>query len=101
MEVLEARVKAAVTKIAKEYQVKQTMEWFEFFPASKNDAAAAAPVQKVTQQQGIELQRTKTLLRFGEDFGWFSKSIKVCFLAWGRGKLIHRYITLILIFRML
>lgn len=86
MKELEARTREAVTRIAKKYQLKHTMAWFEFFPATKNDTAATGLVEKVALQQGIDLHKTKIPLRFGEDFGWFSQKYKSVLFGLGAGE---------------
>jgi amidohydrolase len=86
MSELEDKIKDAVAIVAKKNQLDYDIDWFEFFPASENNAFCAELVKKVAKQKGLELNKKSTPLRFGEDFGWFSQHYKSAIFGLGAGE---------------
>lgn len=83
MSELEDKVKDVVNVVAKKHQLSYDINWFEFFPASENNAFCVELVEKVATQKGFELNKKPTPLRFGEDFGWFSQNYKSAIFGLG------------------
>ncbi|WP_027067500.1 amidohydrolase [Maribacter sp. Hel_I_7] len=83
---LEGKIKKAVNDISGQYRLTFDMEWFEFFPASKNNKECVALVEKVAKQQNLELVENPSSLKFGEDFGWFSQHYKSAIFGLGAGE---------------
>ena len=83
---LEDKIKKTVNDIADKYRLTFDMEWFEFFPASKNNKECVDLVEKVAKQQNLELVKNPSSLKFGEDFGWFSQHFKSAIFGLGAGE---------------
>jgi amidohydrolase len=86
MSELEDKIKDAVNVVAKKCQLSYNIDWFEFFPASENNAFCAELVEKVAAQKGFDLKKIHSPLRFGEDFGWFSQHYKSAIFGLGAGE---------------
>jgi amidohydrolase len=86
MNELEDKIKNAVGIVSKKYQLSYDIDWFEFFPASENNAFCAELVEKVAAQKGFDLKKIHSPLRFGEDFGWFSQHYKSTIFGLGAGE---------------
>jgi amidohydrolase len=86
MSELEDKIKNAVGEVLKKYQLSYDIDWFEFFPASENNVFCTELVEKVAAQNGIELNKKPTPLRFGEDFGWYSRNYKSAIFGLGAGE---------------
>ncbi|WP_339657204.1 amidohydrolase [uncultured Maribacter sp.] len=83
---LEDKIKDSVDVVAKKYQLSHNIDWFEFFPASENNAFCTELVEKVAAQKGFDLKKIHSPLRFGEDFGWFSQHYKSVIFGLGAGE---------------
>ena len=86
MKELEDKIKNAVVIVAKKYCLSYDIHWFEFFPASENNAFCVDLVEKVANQKRFDLKKMNTPLRFGEDFGWFSQHYKSAIFGLGAGE---------------
>ena len=86
MTTLEEKIKQLVSTISSKHELKEEIDWFEFFPASENNIECVALIEKVAKQQSIELVEHPRSLKFGEDFGWFSSKYKSVIFGIGAGE---------------
>ena len=61
------------------------IDWFEYFPASKNDQKCNNYIIEAANENGFELIEKLYPFKFGEDFGWFSKKYKTAMFGLGAG----------------
>ena len=61
------------------------IDWFEYFPASENDADCNEYIKEVALAHNIDLIEREYPLKFGEDFGWFSRQYKTAMFGLGAG----------------
>ncbi len=86
MERVEAKIRELVSAIAEKHDLDQQMEWFEYFPETINDSAGVKLIKKVAVVNRLEVLHKTVPLRFGEDFGWFSKRYSTVFFGLGAGE---------------
>lgn len=82
-------LKSEIEKIFKDVCQTNTLEyeidWFEYFPASKNDMECNNYVIEAAREMRLELIEKPYPFKFGEDFGWFSKKYKTAMFGLGAG----------------
>ncbi|MEP2278262.1 amidohydrolase [Maribacter sp.] len=86
MSALESKIKQAVSKVSNTHKLKAEIDWFEFFPASDNNSDCVSFIEKVANENNIELVEHPKSLKFGEDFGWFSSKYKSAIFGLGAGE---------------
>lgn len=86
MNVLEGKIKQAVSEVSSTHKLKAEIDWFEFFPASDNNSECVALIEKVANLNQVELVKHPKSLKFGEDFGWFSSKYKSAIFGLGAGE---------------
>lgn len=82
---LQEMVKNKVAACCQEHDLRFEIEWFEYFPATINDPVTNKYVLDAVQLNGLELVLKNHPMRFGEDFGWFSKKYKTTMFGIGAG----------------
>lgn len=82
---LKVHIESIIAQICATQQLQYTIDWFEYFPASKNDTDCNELIKSVAKSNGFELIEQDCPFRFGEDFGWFSKSHKTAMFGLGAG----------------
>ncbi len=85
MATLRAEVAREVAAVCHEQQLEYTLSWLEHFPASQNDPEANARIGAAARRAGLPWQQRPHPFRFGEDFGWFSRSYKTAMFGLGAG----------------
>ncbi|MGO4919159.1 amidohydrolase [Maribacter spongiicola] len=85
MNVIEGKIKQAVSEVSSTHKLKAEIDWFEFFPASDNNSECVALIEKVANLNQVELVKHPKSLKFGEDFGWFSSKYKSAIFGLGAG----------------
>ncbi|NER18351.1 amidohydrolase [Spongiivirga citrea] len=85
MDGLKAEIIKTVKTIASAHQLEYKINWFEHFPASKNDADCVNQIKKAAEQSGFNIQHRPYPFKFGEDFGWFTKDYKTGMFGLGSG----------------
>jgi len=82
-------LKLEVTKIleeaSKEHGLKSKLDWLEYFPASKNDTESNSYVKLAAKENKFKLIERPNPFKFGEDFGWFSRTYKTAMFGLGAG----------------
>ncbi len=85
MDVLKSELIKLVEKISHEHKLRYELEWLEHFPASSVDSESNAFVRQAAEANNLSIIQRKTPFKFGEDFGWFSKSYKTVMFGIGSG----------------
>jgi len=86
MDGLKAEIIQASKTIASAHQLEYEINWFEHFPASRNDVDCVNEIKKAAQQRGFNIQHRPYPFKFGEDFGWFTKDYKTGMFGLGSGE---------------
>ena len=73
MELVKSQIVNTVAKTCEQYQLKHTIEWFEYFPESINDKECNNYVGKAARGNNYTLNKKPYPFKFGEDFGWYAK----------------------------
>ena len=66
--------------------MESDINWFEYFPASKNDSDCNKYVIEAAKENKLEVIAKPYPFTFGEDFGWYSKNYKTAMFGLGAGK---------------
>lgn len=85
MAALKSAVKQRVEKICAFNTLKHKFEWFEYFPAARNNEACNEVVKKAAESNQLKIIDRPYPFKFGEDFGWFSKNYKTSMFGLGAG----------------
>jgi amidohydrolase len=85
MAALTRRLEKAVAACAEQHGLTHTIDWFEHFPATRNDPAANAIVSVAARRCGLPLVTQVHPFTFGEDFGWFTRHYPGAMFGLGSG----------------
>jgi amidohydrolase len=85
MELVKSEIANAVAKTCEHYQLKHTIDWIEYFPASINDSECNNYVVKAATENTYILNEKPHPFKFGEDFGWYAKEYKTAMFGLGAG----------------
>jgi metal-dependent amidase/aminoacylase/carboxypeptidase family protein len=85
MERLKAHLASIFTQVTEAHQLAFEVNWFEYFPASRNDQACNDLVIAAAEENGFEITQRAYPFKFGEDFGWFSQNYKAAMFGVGAG----------------
>lgn len=85
MNALKATIETIVSSETSLHQVGYKLAWLEHFPASKNNTTCNNLILKAAKKQNFNIQERKYPFKFGEDFGWFSKTYKTAMFGIGAG----------------
>ena len=85
MAALSAQIASHIRAICQKYGLQYDLEWFEYFPASANDPACNAYIEKAARENHLPCVERPYPFRFGEDFGWYSKAYKTGMFGLGAG----------------
>lgn len=83
---LKSKICQIIDDVTQVQQLQYSINWFEYFPASRNDSDCNELVKKAADQNSFVLQERGYPFTFGEDFGWFSKTYKSAMFGIGAGK---------------
>jgi len=85
MESLKSEIEDHIKRICQSKKIEFKLNWFEYFPASENDLEANTYVTNAAKENNYELLERPYPFKFGEDFGWFTKSYKTAMFGIGSG----------------
>lgn len=85
MEHVKSEIEHAVAKICAHYQLKHSIDWIEYFPASINNEACNDHVVKAATENNYSINEKSHPFKFGEDFGWYAKEYKTAMFGLGAG----------------
>lgn len=86
MQQLKDQVLHLITEVCHRHGLGYAMDWFDYFPAVVNDPACNRLIRDVAGAEGFPTHTRDTPLKFGEDFGWFSREYKTGMFGLGAGK---------------
>ncbi len=86
MSALKTDLEQVLQNTNKAHDLTYRVDWFEHFPASKNDADCQLAVIAAASENGYSLVKRPYPFKFGEDFGWFSKNFKSAMFGLGAGE---------------
>ncbi|MEZ4944185.1 MAG: amidohydrolase [Cyclobacteriaceae bacterium] len=67
------------------HHLEYKMDWLEYFPASINNEQCNQFIKEAATSLGLTIIDRPYPFKFGEDFGWFSKSYKTAMFGLGAG----------------
>ncbi len=82
---LEKKITTLIQTISEQHQLTYSIDYLEYFPATQNHPRCSELIQRVAQEQGFTIKERTIPLKFGEDFGWFSKQYKAAMFGLGAG----------------
>lgn len=85
LETLCHKVEQISQKLASAHQLGCTLEWHDHFPASINDAGCNETINRTAASLQFPCDEAQYPFRFGEDFGWYSKSTPSAMFGLGAG----------------
>lgn len=85
MKILEETLMEITEEICRKHQLELDVEWFDYFPATVNNKTCVDIIREAAKQNNFTLKENKVAIRFGEDFGWFSREYKTAMFGLGSG----------------
>ena len=85
MERLKKRLLKAVESICHKHQLTYSTDWFDYFPATRNDSRNNSFIEKAAAAKGFDLKERPQPYKFGEDFSWFSREYSSAMFGLGAG----------------
>lgn len=82
---LKETLQQILNRIGMQYALSYTIDWLEYFPSTTNDPFCNEFVVKAARANGLDCKERAYPLKFGEDFGWFSKHYKTAMFGLGAG----------------
>ena len=82
---LEEQIETIVNAISQQHQLTPSLEYLEYFPATHNHSACYDLIRQAAKANGLVIEERSIPLKFGEDFGWFSKEYQVGMFGLGAG----------------
>lgn len=80
------KIEKTLNQISKQYKLKSKIDWFEYFPSTKNDDYCNQLIINAAEKNNFPIQRRKLPFKFGEDFGWFSQRFPSAMFGLGAGE---------------
>ncbi|SDQ04953.1 amidohydrolase [Flagellimonas zhangzhouensis] len=85
MQTLKSTISNLIKQKSKQHRLDFELNWLEYFPASSNDFECNAYIQKAALENDFYIIERDHPFKFGEDFGWFSKTYKTAMFGLGAG----------------
>lgn len=85
MQKLKEKLCMLIAGICEKHSLQFSIEWFDYFPAVVNADECNAIIKKAAIANGLKTEQKTTPLKWGDDFGWFSRKYKTGFLGLGSG----------------
>lgn len=86
MDALKESVTKYIEYICIDHGLQYEMDWFEYFPATQNDARCVTYIKQASGDLNLERVKQATAFRFGEDFGWYARRYPSAMFGLGAGK---------------
>ncbi|SEP74765.1 amidohydrolase [Neolewinella agarilytica] len=83
---LKARICQEISRISTAENLRRTINWFEYFPATVNTSRARAIVQSAAMESGKNVTERAHGFTFGEDFGWLAGRYPSVMFGLGAGE---------------
>ncbi len=85
LQILKKTINNRLLRITTDHYIEYEIAWFDYFPASVNDASCNEFISLAANQLNLTTKIKETPFKFGEDFGWFSKYYKTAMFGIGSG----------------
>ena len=82
---LQQKIENVVAAVSKDYDLEYKINWFEYFPATVNYPETNKYVYEAIKRNDFQLVNKSNPMKFGEDFGWYSKTYKTTMFGLGAG----------------
>lgn len=82
---LQQKIEDVVAAVSKDYDLEYKINWFEYFPATVNYPETNEYVYEAIKRNDFQLVSKSNPMKFGEDFGWYSKTYKTTMFGLGAG----------------
>lgn len=82
---LQQKIEDVVATVSKDYDLEYKINWFEYFPATVNYPETNEYVYEAIKRNDFQLVKKSNPMKFGEDFGWYSKTYKTTMFGLGAG----------------
>lgn len=82
---LQQKIEDVVAAVSKDYDLEYKINWFEYFPATVNYPETNEYVYEAIKRNDFQLVKKLNPMKFGEDFGWYSKTYKTTMFGLGAG----------------
>ena len=86
MRALVASITEIIHRTVAAHGLTHQLDWFEHFPATRNDPEANRCVTAAADFGGLEVVKRPFPFAFGEDFGWFSGHARTAMFGVGAGE---------------
>nr|WP_321412309.1 amidohydrolase [uncultured Allomuricauda sp.] len=86
MKKLQSKLTGIVDKVCKQWHLGSKLDWMEYFPASSVHNECTHLVRQAASSNNFPTVERPVPFKFGEDFGWFSKSYKTSMFGIGAGE---------------
>ena len=85
MKKLKNKITKTTENICRENNLPFSIDWFEYFPATKNNALCNELIHRAAGKNNFKIIKKELPFKFGEDFGWFSQKYKAAMFGIGAG----------------
>lgn len=85
MQKLKANLQGIISEVCKKHLLQFSINWFDYFPAVVNDDECNTLIAQAANTHGLRTVIKPTPIKWGDDFGWFSKKYKTGFFGLGAG----------------
>lgn len=86
MEKLKSVINQFLIQLCSKNNLQFKTGWFDYFPASVNDPVCNELILKAAKNNSFKVKEKPFPYKFGEDFGWFSKTYKSAMFGLGSGE---------------
>ena len=85
MSILKSNLESTTKRICESENLEFEVNWFEYFPASRNSQTCNKLVNQAAEENKLEIIKRPFPFKFGEDFGWYTKEYKTAMFGLGAG----------------
>jgi amidohydrolase len=85
MQKLKKNLQNIINEVCKIHSLQFSINWFDYFPAVVNDDECNTLIAQAANTNGLKTITKPVPMKWGEDFGWFSKKYKTGLFGVGAG----------------
>lgn len=86
MEEVKKNILDSLSRVCRDQGLEFSVDWFDYFPATVNDESSNKIIARAAHRNKLDLVESLVPMKFGEDFGWFSKQYKTAMFGLGAGE---------------
>lgn len=86
MEEVKKNILDSLSRVCGDQGLEFSIDWFDYFPATVNDETSNKIIARAAHKNKLDLVESLVPMKFGEDFGWFSKQYKTAMFGLGAGE---------------